>query len=92
MQTYEATIHRVDAELTAAQPISVISPDVAAGAVDQAVDVMWGWMPEGAAYEPRAVVEFIASDTDQRWLAEVGVRRPTSRARCERRQVSRPQQ
>ena len=73
MQTYEATIHRVDAELTAAQPIGVIAPGVAAGAVDQAVDVMWGWMPEGATYEPRALVEFIASDTEHRWLVDVGI-------------------
>jgi uncharacterized protein (TIGR03083 family) len=73
MQTYEATMHRVDAELTAGLPIGPIAPEVAAGAVDHAVDVMWGWLPEGATYVPRAVVEFVAPDTDQRWLVEVGV-------------------
>jgi uncharacterized protein (TIGR03083 family) len=36
MQTYEATMHRVAAELTAQLPVSPISPEVSA------VDVMWG--------------------------------------------------
>jgi uncharacterized protein (TIGR03083 family) len=72
MQTHEATFHRVDAELAAGVPISPIVPDVAADAVDHAVDVMWGWLPDGASYEPRAVVEFVASDVDRRWLVEVG--------------------
>ena len=72
MQTYEATMHRVDAELTAGLPVGQIGADVAAGAVDHAVDVMWGWLPDGARYEARAVVEFVATDDDQRWLVEVG--------------------
>jgi uncharacterized protein (TIGR03083 family) len=73
MQTYEATMHRVDAELAAGLAISAIAPDVAAGAVDHAVDVMWAWQPEGSRYERRAVVEFIATDTAHRWLVDVGV-------------------
>lgn len=73
MQTYEATMHRVDAELTAGLPLEPVTADVAAGAVDHAVDVMWGWPSDGAGYEPRAVVEFVATDTDNRWLVEVGV-------------------
>ena len=72
MQTYEATMHRVDAELTAGVPISPIADDVAAGAVDHAVDVMWGWMPDGATYRVDSVVELVATDTDARWLVEVG--------------------
>jgi len=72
MQSYEATMHRVDAELTAGLSIEPIAPDVAAGAVDHAVDVMWGCPADGAGYEPRAVVEFVASDTGQRWPVEVG--------------------
>ncbi|MFC8528096.1 maleylpyruvate isomerase family mycothiol-dependent enzyme [Nocardia sp. NPDC057227] len=72
MQTYEATVHRVDAELTAGLPLSPITPEVAAGAVDHAVDVMWGWPADGAGYHPTAVVELVASDTGQRWLVEVG--------------------
>jgi uncharacterized protein (TIGR03083 family) len=72
MQTYEATFHRVDAELTAGLSIGPIAPDVAAGAVDHAVDVMWGWLPDGATYEAQAVVEFVATDVDRRWLVEVG--------------------
>jgi uncharacterized protein (TIGR03083 family) len=72
MQTYEATMHRVDAELTSGLVIGPIGGDVAAGAVDHAVDVMWGWLAESATYEARAVVEFVASDVDRRWLVEVG--------------------
>jgi uncharacterized protein (TIGR03083 family) len=72
MQVYEATMHRVDAELTAAVPVGPIRPDAAAGAVHHAVEVMWGWPPDGAGYQARAVVDFVATDIDRRWLVEVG--------------------
>lgn len=72
MQTYEATMHRVDAELTAGLPVTPLAPDVAAGAVDHCVDVMWPWLPEWATYEPQALAEFVAADTGQRWLIELG--------------------
>jgi uncharacterized protein (TIGR03083 family) len=71
-QTSEATMHRVDAELTAGLPVSPIADEVAAGAVDHAVDVMWGWMPEAANYQPRHVVELVATDTGETWRVEVG--------------------
>jgi uncharacterized protein (TIGR03083 family) len=71
-QTYEATMHRVDAELTARLPVSPISSEVSAGAVDHAVDVMWGWMPDGATYRVDNTVGLVATDTDARWLVEVG--------------------
>lgn len=80
MQTYEATMHRVDAELTAGLPIGPIAPDVASGAIDHAVDVMWGWLPAGSTYEASAVVEFVATDIGQRWLVEVGVAAGSPRA------------
>lgn len=72
MQTYEATMHRVDAELTAGLQVGAIGRDVASGALDHAVDVMWGWQPAGSHYEPRAVIDFIGSDTGQRWSVEFG--------------------
>lgn len=72
MQTYEATMHRVDAELAAGLPISPIAPEVAAGSIDHGIAVMWGWMADWATYEPKAIGEFIATDTDQRWLVELG--------------------
>ena len=72
MQTYEATMHRVDAELTAGLPVSPIAKDVAAGAIDHAVDVMWGWKPDEATYRAQCVVEFLATDTSERWLVEFG--------------------
>jgi hypothetical protein len=46
---------------TAGLPLEPVTPDVAAGAVDHAIDVMWGWPSDGAGYEPQAVVEFIIS-------------------------------
>jgi uncharacterized protein (TIGR03083 family) len=72
MQTYEATMHRLDAELTADVPVSLIATDVAEGAVDHAVDVMWGWMPNEATYRTDSIVNFVATDTGQSWSVEVG--------------------
>lgn len=72
MQTYEATLHRVDAELTAGAAISPIAAAVAAGAVDHCADVMWGWMPDWAVYEPLTVAEIRATDCDYVCLVEVG--------------------
>ena len=72
MQTYEATMHRVDAELTACQSVGPIAPEVAAGSIDHCVDVMWGWLEPWATYEPQTVMELVADDLDQRWLVEVG--------------------
>lgn len=72
MQTYEATMHRVDAELTAGLPVGAIAPEVAAGAVGHAVDVMWGWMPDGATGQSGGVVGFVASDAGANWLVDVG--------------------
>ena len=72
MQTYEATMHRVDAELTAGVAVGPIAPEVAAGALEHAVDVMWGWLPDGARYEALATAELVASDLDRHWLVEIG--------------------
>jgi uncharacterized protein (TIGR03083 family) len=72
MQTYEATMHRVDAELTAGLPIGEITTEVAVGAVDHVVDVMWGWLPDWGRYEPQAVIELVATDEPRSWLVEVG--------------------
>ncbi|WP_203335250.1 maleylpyruvate isomerase family mycothiol-dependent enzyme [Nocardioides limicola] len=72
MQTYEATFHRIDAELTAGLTPDPISPDVAAGAVDHCVDVMWGWLPGWASYDVATTARFVATDTGADWLVEVG--------------------
>lgn len=80
MQTYEATMHRVDAELAAGLPISQIEAEVAAGAVAHGIEAMWSWMPESAAYERLAIAEFIAADTGDRWLAELGRWRGSSQS------------
>lgn len=72
MQVCEATMHRIDAELTARVSVSRIDAEVAALCVDHCVDVMWGWMPDWATYDVQTVAEFIAADTGQRWLVQVG--------------------
>jgi uncharacterized protein (TIGR03083 family) len=72
MQTYEATMHRIDAELAAGVPPSPIEAEVAAGAVDHCVDVMWAWMPDWAEFRSDATVDLVASDTGQRWQVEFG--------------------
>lgn len=70
MQTHEATMHRVDAELTAAQPISPIPAAVAADGVDHVLDVMWNWAPAAAQRRITGTLAFEATDTGQRWLAD----------------------
>lgn len=61
MQTHEATIHRIDAELTAGHPLSTIDSRVAADGIDHVLEVMWPaayeWIPDWAETAPVAVVE-----------------------------------
>lgn len=66
MQTHEATIHRVDAELTAGLEVTPISPEVAAAGIDHVLDVMWQWVPPGAEIAPLGVVELRAKDAEPR--------------------------
>lgn len=68
MQTHEATIHRVDAELTAGLPISSITSELAADGVDHAVNVMWAWAPAKVEKPVTGTIELKATDTHQRWL------------------------
>lgn len=64
MQTHEATIHRVDAELTAGRPVTSISPEVAAAGLDHVLRVMWPagheWIPGWASTKQVAVIEIRA--------------------------------
>lgn len=70
MQTHEATMHRVDAELTAGTEIGPIAPEVAAEGVDHVLDVMWAWAPPDAESRATGVLELLAEDTGQRWLLQ----------------------
>lgn len=73
MQTYEATMHRIDAELTAGLTAEPLTAEVATGAVEHCVDVMWwGGMPAWAHYTPAAVIQLHATDTGDHWLVEAG--------------------
>jgi uncharacterized protein (TIGR03083 family) len=68
MQTHEAVMHRVDAELAAGLPISPIEPEVAADGIDHAVDVMWAWAPADAARTVTGTVRLDATDAGRSWL------------------------
>jgi uncharacterized protein (TIGR03083 family) len=68
MQTHEATMHRVDAELAAGLPISPITSEVAADGVDHVIDVMWAWAPPEAERRVTGTVELLATDSGRRWL------------------------
>lgn len=72
MQTYEATMHRVDAERTAGLKVTPIADEVAYGAIDHCADVMWAYLPEWANYTPRAVVELRTHDEEHSWTVEAG--------------------
>jgi uncharacterized protein (TIGR03083 family) len=68
MQTHEATMHRVDAELAAGLPIGPISPEVAADGIDHAINVMWAWAPAEAERRVTGTIQLEATDTGHRWL------------------------
>ena len=68
MQTHEATMHRVDAELAAGLPISPTTSEVAADGVDHVVEVMWAWAPRGAERHVTGTIELLATDSGRRWL------------------------
>lgn len=91
MQTHEATMHRVDAELAAGLPISPIATDVAEDGLDHVVDVMWAWAPPDAARRSTGVVELVATDTGRhrlvrtfRWSGAAWGQSFTDQIGCER--------
>lgn len=71
MQTHEATIHRVDAELTAAATLTGIPDWVALDGWGHAVDVMWR-PPSWTTIEPTHRVSIRATDTGDDLLLDVG--------------------
>jgi uncharacterized protein (TIGR03083 family) len=71
MQTHEATMHRVDAELAGGLQVSPLTADVAEDGVDHVVDVMWAWAPRAAERRTTGVVELLATDCDRRWRVQM---------------------
>ncbi|OYN92320.1 maleylpyruvate isomerase N-terminal domain-containing protein [Parenemella sanctibonifatiensis] len=61
MQVQEATIHRVDAELTAGQQVTTPSEQVSTAGIDHCIDVMmaevYAWVPDSAEVERVALAE-----------------------------------
>ena len=72
MQTHEATIHRIDAELTAGHPVTPLSPQVAADGLAHVLEVMWPagveWIPDWAVVRPVAAVEIVPEGGVARWV------------------------
>ncbi|HEX9065185.1 MAG TPA: maleylpyruvate isomerase N-terminal domain-containing protein [Streptosporangiaceae bacterium] len=74
-QAHEALIHRVDAELTAGQPRSLMDPGLAADGVDEVLRVMYGGdLPAWGSFAPGRTgsVAVVADDAATAWLAEFG--------------------
>lgn len=71
MQVSEAAIHRVDAELTAGLEPSPFGPGVAPHIVDQVIDVMHAWRPDGAREEVLGTLAVEAPDDDHHALASL---------------------
>ena len=71
MQTHEATMHRVDAELAAGLPLSPIGREVAVDGLDHVVDVMWAWAPAEAERRETGIIELKALDADRSWLVKL---------------------
>lgn len=75
MQAHEATMHRVDAELTAGLGSAPIDPALAADGISHGVEVMWGWWATLPGFEFRPVggpVALTASDLDLTWGVQPG--------------------
>jgi len=66
MQTHEATIHRVDAELAAGRPVTPIDAERAAASLQHVLEVMWPagfeWIPDWAEVELFAIAEIRPED------------------------------
>ncbi|MEL4505318.1 maleylpyruvate isomerase family mycothiol-dependent enzyme [Luteococcus sp. H138] len=77
MQLAEATMHRVDAELTAGQGIMSLQPEVGQAVAHHAITVMHDleprlpWLPPGGQLTDHGTVGIEATDCDAQWLAGV---------------------
>lgn len=75
MQAHEATMHRVDAELTAGLPPAPIDPELAADGIAHAVEVMWAWWSTLPGFEFVPVgpaIDLQATDLPRRWIVHAG--------------------
>ncbi len=71
-QAHEAYIHRVDAELTAGEPVTSIDAELASDGIDEMVRIMWG-VPDWGTFHPGSeVVELEATDTGDAWRVQLG--------------------
>jgi uncharacterized protein (TIGR03083 family) len=72
-QAHEALIHRVDAELAAGAP-TPIDPVLAADGVDEALDKMYGALPDWGRFDPQPrFVEFRIADAGTSVWTQLGI-------------------
>ncbi|TWE12367.1 maleylpyruvate isomerase N-terminal domain-containing protein [Rudaeicoccus suwonensis] len=73
-QAHEALVHRVDAELVARQPVSVIDAALAADGIDEVVHVMYGREHALLTFAPTQgqVVRIAATDASVAWTLQLG--------------------
>jgi uncharacterized protein (TIGR03083 family) len=72
-QAHEALIHRVDAELAAARPVSPCDPVVAADGVDEILRVQIGGVPAWATFTPSGeALRISATDHPATWGVALG--------------------
>ncbi len=74
-QAHEALIHRVDAELTAgAGRRSGMDPELSSDGVEEALRIMFGWIPEWGTFSetPGAALQIRAADTATSWSVSLG--------------------
>jgi uncharacterized protein (TIGR03083 family) len=72
-QAHEALIHRIDAELTA-DARTPLDPSLSADGVDEALRVMYGGLPDWAAFtsDHAQTLRLRATDTGDSWLVTLG--------------------
>jgi uncharacterized protein (TIGR03083 family) len=72
-QAHEALIHRIDAELAAGSRTSM-DPQLSADGVDEALQVIYGGVPEWGRFTPGSAraIRLRATDTGHSWLVTLG--------------------
>ncbi|NIR41118.1 MAG: maleylpyruvate isomerase family mycothiol-dependent enzyme, partial [Actinobacteria bacterium] len=70
-QAHEAAIHRVDAELAAARPVTPLGPEFAEDGIQELFDHMVGGEPpDWATVTPEGSFIALESDSGRRWVGE----------------------
>lgn len=77
-QAHEAAIHRIDAELAGAAPLTPLDPDLAADGIGELLEHMVGGLPDWATFSPEGTFVRLVDETGRSWTVEFGRFRGTS--------------